>query len=143
MNIDDIKTQFADLRKQVQEGFNAKLLEALQPLFDKYPKLESLSFTVYTPYFNDGEECTYQVNSDYPELNGTDEWDEEMPVEIERGSYEDRSAWRATQWQTQATEEFTEIVGSIPDEIFQMAWDNHVKATITRNEITFEEYEHE
>lgn len=39
-------------------------------LFESHPELQSFSWTQYTPYFNDGEECVFGVNVDDPDING-------------------------------------------------------------------------
>jgi hypothetical protein len=41
--------------KAVQEVFH----EGLKVFFEEYPFIKQIHFTGYTPYFNDGEECTY------------------------------------------------------------------------------------
>ena len=33
--------------------------------FEKYPKLNSVTWKCYTPYFNDGDPCTYEIHADY------------------------------------------------------------------------------
>lgn len=41
---------------------------SVKALFGKYPDLISFSWTQYTPYFNDGDECVFSVYADYPEM---------------------------------------------------------------------------
>lgn len=53
-----------DLNKAQQLLFSQTTLH----LFEKYPLLEQISFTAYTPYFNDGDECVYSAHTDYPEI---------------------------------------------------------------------------
>src|SRR4051794_19743146 len=36
--------------------------EGSQDIFDMFPELQSFSWTQYTPYFNDGDECIFRVN---------------------------------------------------------------------------------
>jgi hypothetical protein len=34
----------------------------LKPIFKKYPKINAIGWNQYTPYFNDGEECEFEVH---------------------------------------------------------------------------------
>ena len=49
-------------RKLKQEG-EAAVKDAFKDLFDKYPEVTSVVWTQYTPYFNDGDACTFTVNA--------------------------------------------------------------------------------
>lgn len=44
-------------------------------LFERHPLLESFTFRAYTPYFSDGDPCTYGVYADEPDVNG-ESWEE-------------------------------------------------------------------
>ena len=50
-------------------------------LFNEYPELKKFSFTGYTPAFNDGEECTFTLGTDYPEIND-DEGNKEINIQL-------------------------------------------------------------
>jgi hypothetical protein len=50
-------------------------------LFNEYPELKKFSFTGYTPAFNDGDECTFTLGTDYPEIND-DEGNEEINIQL-------------------------------------------------------------
>lgn len=57
------------VRKQMREMGCAGLSESLKEFWDKLPvELESISWTQYTDYFNDGDECTFSVHTDYEYL---------------------------------------------------------------------------
>jgi hypothetical protein len=78
--IDELKTKISEanerikeLKKQVQKELQAEFNGALTELFDAYPFVTSLSFTAYTPYFNDGDTCKYEVHHNYCQFNGYDE----------------------------------------------------------------------
>jgi len=78
--IDELKTKISEanerineLKKQVQKELQAEFNGALAELFDAYPFVKSVSFTAYTPYFNDGDTCEYSVHHDYCQFNGYDE----------------------------------------------------------------------
>jgi hypothetical protein len=82
--IDELKTKISEanerineLKKQVQKELQAEFSGALNELFDTYPFVKSLSFTAYTPFFNDGDTCEYNVHHDNCEFNGYDEYKDE------------------------------------------------------------------
>jgi|SRR5579885_2153123 len=58
-------------RKLQQEG-KAAVKDAFKDLFDKYPEIRSVVWSQYTPYFNDGDTCTFSVHEFDVNL-GTDE----------------------------------------------------------------------
>jgi len=59
-------------RTALTDLLKAEYHESLKDLFIKYPFVKSAHFTAYTPYFNDGEECTYSCHHDYCGFNGYD-----------------------------------------------------------------------
>jgi len=64
------KAEIQALRKQMQEESNKIFGELTKEFFDENPKLESFAWTQYTPYFNDGDTCEFQANTDYIYVNG-------------------------------------------------------------------------
>lgn len=55
------------IQKFGKEMFNS----ATKELFENNPKLTSFTWNQYTPYFNDGDTCTFGVNRDYFTINRT------------------------------------------------------------------------
>jgi len=117
----------ADMIKQTQDSVR----ELAQDLFSKYSTLDSFSWVQYTPYFNDGEECHFQVISDlgYITISGSDDWPED-PTE--------RSPWRDV---SQAVEY---LIDGFDSDMLRDIYGDHAKVTINRNgTATVEEYDHE
>jgi len=52
----------AALNKEISAISKTVFTESSQELFEKHPLLESFSWTQYTPYFNDGDTCSFGVN---------------------------------------------------------------------------------
>ena len=74
-----VMTKYTEAKKKMKaalEQANAivkeAFLEASNEVFNKYPNIESFSWTQYTPYFNDGDECTFSAQTQYPQLTFTD-----------------------------------------------------------------------
>jgi len=65
----DLKREYDALNEEIQTVVE-KMQKKAQPLveavvkefLEKYPIVEYIHWTQYTPYFNDGEECTFSIN---------------------------------------------------------------------------------
>lgn len=64
--LEDFKAKRAALVKELQTEFPALLL----PFLQQSKKIDSIGWTQYTPYFNDGDECVFGVNNDDLFVNG-------------------------------------------------------------------------
>jgi hypothetical protein len=75
--ISEANMRISELKMQVQKELQKEFTGALDELFDAYPFVKSLSFTAYTPYFNDGDTCEYSVHHDDCKFNGFDQYGDE------------------------------------------------------------------
>lgn len=64
--LEEAKKQLKAAREMAKEAFSI----AAAALFAEEPKLESFGWRQYTPYFNDGDVCTFGVYYDEPDING-------------------------------------------------------------------------
>lgn len=153
----------AKLRKEFQQQAQDAFKEVVKELFEKNTGLGLVTWTQYTPYFNDGEECTFSINEAYFS-NATDTED------IEYGEYQgdDDTLWstdsivthltggaswdKETTVKVQATEglnlesirEFMSILNSPEmEDIFRAMFGDHVKVVLTRKGIEVDEYSHD
>lgn len=66
MNLEELKNTVTNLneeRKRIVQAEGQKAIsEAFKEVFAAHPKLESVSWTQYTPYFNDGSPCEFCVH---------------------------------------------------------------------------------
>jgi len=103
--------------KLEKEGENA-VKEVFKEFFDKHPSAESISWTQYTPYFNDGDPCYFSVNE--MELNADEDYEDE-----EKNSEE-------SQEDPTLTDDFWELQ-NIPEEVLKSVFGDHVSVTATRD----------
>lgn len=61
-----LEAELQKRREELSSSLRPKFHAAFLPVFDRNPGLETISFTAYTPYFNDGDECVFGVNE--PEM---------------------------------------------------------------------------
>lgn len=123
----ELKDRMAQLQTEYFAAAKTEFATASRGLFDANPKLESFSWTQYSPYFNDGDECTFSAHIDYPEVNGIEEYGD--------GYDED------------AAEKVKEFLGAFEESVLEEMFGNHKKVTVTRGEdgpvVETEEYDHD
>lgn len=133
----EIAAKIAECQKEAQQVFN----ESIKELFAKHPKLESFSWTQYTPYFNDGDECTFSAQTDSLKVQfGGEEFDDigtwtfKPPVSNEVLKAEGLS---------EACKDMAELMSVLEDEDCKVMWGDHVEVTVTKDGATAEEYDHD
>jgi hypothetical protein len=125
-SLKEIQAELDRLKKEYSKTASEVLEEGFKDIFAKYPEVETISWTQYTPYFNDGDVCEFGINSDV-EINGKSEW------ELEEGAEA-----------SPAYQEASDLLTSIDEHVFEHVYGDHVKVTIHRNgKSEVDEYEHE
>jgi hypothetical protein len=119
---------FQDLRalrkayddKLKNEG-EAAMKEAFKEVFDKHPCIDSVYWTQYTPYFNDGDPCYFRMNEFEVE------WDEDE-------ADTDHDA---------AIEDINEIFEEAGEDVFEQLFGDHKRIEVTREGISIRKYSHD
>lgn len=132
----DLKTKLAALREQMTTAAKDFFENASKQLFTENPTLKSFSWTQYTPYFNDGNECVFSAHTDYPEVNGYDEYGYKTDgdEDIEAGSLEEHKRLVAL---------VRDLLTNIEEDDFRTMFGDHVQVTVTRKGVEVEEYSHD
>lgn len=145
MSLKDLATKFTEVKtKMMAEGQEALKVEFAK-VFEAYPEITVIKWNQYTPYFNDGDTCTFGVHefaisnaanaedvTHYGDYDGDndDEWVGNLYGEMGQKYpliYElDRFC---------STE--------IGEEILLMTFGDHQIVTVTRDGMEVEEYEHD
>lgn len=147
---------------KLEEGGEDALKEAFKELFDKHPRLESVIWAQYTPYFNDGDPCYFGVHDFDPvvsevETEVEDEDAEEVSTEDEDEEEEDEYGdtdysygERAYALQKSGDKELkliaeavSELNGDIPDDVLEHVFGDHCKVVATREGFEVVEYSHD
>src|ERR1700678_1132834 len=68
---DQIATIKDEIKKESKIAFDRESCE----LFTKHPEMTSFRLKAYTPYFNDGDSCTYSVHLDEPYIKEQDSYE--------------------------------------------------------------------
>lgn len=133
-------------KQELVETLRTEFPAILAPLFEKSKLIDSISWTQYTPYFNDGDECTFGVNKDEPDVNGHQVYDDELNFLNEQiGSYQKRQPNPDYNAEEAAIyEDFCSALASIPDDFYRDLFGDHVRVTVHRaGRIEVEEYDHD
>lgn len=59
-----LKAEFEAKKKEIFARITPEFIKKSKELFDKWPKLNSFGVDSYTPYFNDGDPCTWGLYND-------------------------------------------------------------------------------
>lgn len=140
----NLKKQLKSVRGQMKTAAKKLFTEESKALFKKHPGLESFSWQQYTPYFADGDPCTFGVYNDSPYIEfdgdpqeGEEEYDEDAFQDgyyVEDG---DKSP------KANAARDVAHLLGVFAEEDYENMFGDHVRVTVTSKGATTEEYSHD
>lgn len=150
--VNDMQTMAAELeatRKRHMEEMQTKFKNATTAFFEAAPNVQAVIWSQYTPYFNDGEECVFSVNTPVFVTKNFDPENLEDPYEYEddeeygsESFYYRGSAEKSNFENAQVCYEFANIIES-ESELMEAVFGNHVAVYLTRDEVYVEEYSHD
>ena len=141
-NIKAITQKIIALKHQLQEEGKKAIDASFKEFFEQYPEVKSLSWTQYTPYFNDGDACYFSYNDLiwHPcilEIDGEE-------VEYQEPGDEDCEWWETIRGQAAYgdIEELGNLLSSLEDSLKGIFGD-HAKVVATKDGFEIEEYYHD
>jgi hypothetical protein len=152
--IDEMKTIMDEMREKGKKVF----YDAVSSIFETYPEVYGITWTQYTPYFNDGEECIFSISEVfflpgivddlgnyetsgeiYDDLSGYD-YDS---IAFYMYSYQDVPVWQRPSPELKETIKSFESFTSSYEDFLKDTFGDHVEVFITREGIKVTEYEHD
>jgi len=153
-----LKKQQAAVEKEMANVAKAAFKEMSAEVFKANPALISFSWSQYTPYWNDGDTCTFSSNAEYPSItfkasdgktvkndenNGTlvffDAEDTDVEYEVPEDEYD-----KYTKQIEKLNVKVSSFLGNFSDDDFLTMFDDHQLITVNRNgKVETEDYEHE
>jgi hypothetical protein len=131
--IEELQKEYLDIKSKYSKELSEKYVYLFEEVFQKYPELKSFSFPAYTPYFNDGDECVFNVYN-VDTINGIDIYDYD---ELTNGLFSEGAMKKAI-------EEIDAINYKLDSSIFQVTFGDHSIITIKRDmTINVDDYEHD
>lgn len=76
-----LNNQVSKLQNEISKESKKAFKQMTKDIFKKYPDLKSFSWNQYTPYFNDGDICSFGVYIDYISINGSEEYECAFDIE--------------------------------------------------------------
>jgi hypothetical protein len=153
--LDKIKAEldaFEAKKKVFVEELRKEFPTMFKELFDKSEKIESFGWTQYTPYFNDGDSCEFNVYAEYPYVNGDSvddcDWYDWKVKYYLKGDKDyvnllvDNPGLDIELHKT--IDEFKDVINSIPEEFLRDLFGDHALVTIYKNgTVEVDEYDHD
>lgn len=138
-----------EVLNKAREEANAIIKEAFSEMakvvFDNNPELKGFRWTQYTPYFNDGDACTFSAGTDY--------YDILHPADESNGGYEDDEWINDPSWWGEyenlqsplrkADTEIREFFKTFSDDDFLEMFGDHVQVTVTPEGVEVEDHDHD
>jgi hypothetical protein len=139
----------AELTKQLETEAVAILRPLLEGFLKDHPSIESLKWRQYTPYFNDGDTCTFGVHELYARIVDSaddigDYEDGYVSIPGSSSNYFAESGFA----ECGGTRELAGILNDLEsalqsnEEACLAAFGDHVEVTVARDGIEVEEYSH-
>ena len=150
------QAEIKELQKELQKKSADIFLSSFKRLFEENPKLKSFGWTQYTPYFNDGDTCTFSVNTDWIYINGIpvddSDWVNETTItnygtwNRDKKVYEGRTEVPNLNYDeelSKASNEISEFLSNFDNEFFISQFGDHAEITVTAEGVSVDEYEHD
>lgn len=144
----NVSTQLQTLEAELKTRSQGVLKESFSEFFKACPDITGFGWTQYTPYFNDGDECTFRINSFTFTKNKEiifDEISDPYELEDEDGYAVYKHRHNVEDCNTdeyQACLAIEEFVNQLED-ICKTVFGNHASVIITPTQIYISEYEHD
>jgi|SRR5690606_7729253 len=163
--IAELKAKYQAIKKEMEENGKSALKEVFSIFFEKHPEIKGIVWTQYTPYFNDGEACTFSVGSPHFKIHPKklSIMDPEIRKEFFRYSKEEeytedpfadtykqcylyalKRKKNKTPEEQALVDDSKDIIEAFSlDEIFESVFGDHVKVIASKKGFKIEEYEHD
>lgn len=159
MNLEALKEkkkEIAKLKAEAQQMASDAFDSFCKEIFEKNPKVESFGWSQYTPYFNDGDTCTFSAHTDYISINGEhvddSKWVNETTV-VDWGTwnrdlrvYEGRVEVPNLDYDPELAkgcDEITEFLRNFDNDFYITRFGDHAEITVTKDGVDVDEYDHD
>lgn len=151
----EIKEEMKRLRDEARKKVKDFFIKGMNKIFEMYPEVKTVSWTQYTPYFNDGEECVFGAHTDYFQVNGYDMYDDNtdenseyknvMPYSETKGRWVNQE-WKYDKPESRAVkikEAIKGFLAQLDDDDYKTMFGDHARVIAMKDEILVEEYDHD
>lgn len=139
-DLEAIENEISALRKEYKEAAQLAFTDATKQVFEGIPNLQAIKWRQYTPYFNDGDACTFSVHDSYVLLDGAEEDSGDYGDGFEEGAYAlrdttnlGRNEWRGRETpESKLFDKFEKLKFKMGD-ILEEIYGDHVEVVLYRN----------
>lgn len=152
------------LKNKMMDELRVEFHGSLVELFDEYPFVTAVHFTAFTPFFADGDECTFSSHHDDCGFNGFVSYDDskckrvsnafgdiegENILENSRETTYERKTYKSipnpnfNHLHKKAVEDFRSALNAVSEENWKELVGDHCIVMIDRKGIHVEEYDHD
>lgn len=152
-DLNSFESELTALKKTYSEKIMKQFSDILRGYFEEDTECKVITWTQYTPYFNDGEECVFRVNDPafYSSEEALEEYEYDGDLTAPSSYYDElklydstRKAWRPAEGLEINRGKLSKIIGSDSlADILKLTFGDHVKVTVRPDGITSEEYDHD
>jgi len=150
--IETMNAEMAETRKRFQERMQEVFKDAFKQFFADNPEVYCVTWRQYTPYFNDGEACTFRCCAEYAAFtNATDytnvrygEYEgEDERVWVYDRDYGDHNSELMPQGISVNANQFCKLLSKIDEDVFLQTFGDHCIVYATRDGFETTEYAHD
>lgn len=134
-NIQKMISSYELMKAKLIEELRNSIGEAFKKILENAQTFKTISWTQYTDYFNDGEECNFHAHVDSLYID-----DEYMPENYKKQiwvSGKPKSGYQPNpnynQHDGEIIENFGDFLNNIPEEFLKEVFGNHVQITVNIN----------
>jgi hypothetical protein len=143
--------ELATLKKAHLEKSKAMFTSVASKVFAAHPKLESFGWRQYTPYFNDGEECTFSAHTSEPDINGVDGYEANFESKTvtdydskdASGKYQQKENPDYNPELAEAQKTVIAFLNEMDDSVLRDMFGDHVRVLVTPGGTEVDEYDHD
>jgi hypothetical protein len=164
MPLKDTISAYEDMQKIMKTKIQEMMKEEFSKFFKEVPEVKAIGWVQYTPYFNDGDECTFSKDdflASFKDLDDDDLREKIFEAECDSVPEPDANTRQSTaSWAIRAVERYNALsnedkvtsekfrafagsVNGVPNDVWKAAFGDHVMVIATKDGFKIEEYEHD
>jgi len=159
-NMNELIESFTSFKQTIQEKLKKEFKTIIAKLFEENSELKAIVWEQYTPYFNDGDPCIFQVN-DFAFTNATGDDLQDIRYGKYDGKNEDVRALSSyttltSKWARDEDKEYAKLIdfetckkvgqlmsSSEMKDVMLATFGDHVRVIATREGFSIEEFDHD
>jgi hypothetical protein len=149
---DQMNAEMEELKATYQKRGQEIFKLAFKEFFDANPEVKVVGWRQYTPYFNDGDACTFNCYASYAFVSNAVDYDnvrygeyegDDETVWINDPDYGDHNEELIPESVSANSDALRKLLSKISDDVFMDMFGDHCKVFATREGFDVQEYDHD